>query len=224
MRSRKIESFKWQMIELPNGISTSNGNWYHITSDQIDKYTPDLLKEVSLEKIIKNADAWVKSPDALSLILFFFMIFFSIDPLLSFILSILFYLVWYFNTSVFISLVINPIIRLVTKDGFLYTISAILLIGISMMDKVSSYIPISIEFDALWYGVGLFFMFKVGLLRLFLKFIQIKFKPPKVEMQDRILNMLLIRYGMKFGILTGKLDDMQNRLIEVANYHKTKKK
>lgn len=223
MNSRKVSEFKWQMMELPDGITTSNGNWYHITSRQIEKYTPGLLKRYPIERIVKEADAWVKSADGLSLVIFFILAYLSVIPWLAALISILFFMIWYFNTSAFINLASNPLIKLITTDGFSYSVTAVLLIGIAFTESIASY-GLSVEFDALWYGLILFFLFKVGLLRLVIKFTQSRSSKPKVEMPDRILNMLLIRYGMKEGILTGKINEMQDRLLEVANYHKTRKK
>jgi len=223
MNFRKVSEFKWQMMELPDGITTSNGNWYHITSQQIEKYTPGLLKRYPIERIVKEADAWVKSADGLSLVIFFILAYLSVIPWLAALISILFFMIWYFNTSAFINLASNPLIKLITTDSFSYSVTAVLLIGIAFTESIASY-GLSVEFDALWYGLILFFLFKVGLLRLVIKFTQSRSSKPKVEMPDRILNMLLIRYGMKEGILIGKINEMQDRLLEVANYHKTRKK
>ncbi|GAB5409479.1 MAG: hypothetical protein BalsKO_18440 [Balneolaceae bacterium] len=223
MNSRKVGEFKWQMIELPDGITTSNGNWYHITSEKIERYTPGLLKRYSIERIIKEADAWVKSADGLSLLLFFVLAYLSVTPWLAAVLSIVFFFVWYFNTSAFLNLASSPVVKLITTDGFVYTVTGALLIGIAFTDSLVS-LGLSVEFNALWYGLILFFLFKVGLLRLLIKFVQSRSPKPNVEMPDRILNMLLIRYGMKEGILTGKINEMQDRLLEVANYHKKRKK
>lgn len=223
MNSRKVGEFKWQMMELPDGITTSNGNWYHITSDQIEKYTPGLLKRYPIERIIKEADAWVKSADGLSLVVFFILAYLSVAPWLAALVSLMFFFVWYFNTGAFLNLASSPIIKLITTDGFIYTVTGVLLIGIAFTESIASF-GLSVEFNALWYGLILFFLFKVGLLRLIIKFIQSRSSKPTLEMHDRILNMLLIRYGMKEGILTGRINDMQDRLLEVSNYHKTRKK
>ncbi len=219
MSARKVGEFKWQMMELPDGITTSNGNWYHITSEQIEKYTPGLLKRYPIEKIIKEADAWVKSADGLSLFLYFILVYLSVTPWLAAFISIVFFLIWYFNTSAFLNIASSPLVKLVTMDGFVYTVTGVLLIGIAFSESLTIY-GISVGFNALWFGLGLFFLFKVGLLRLLVKFVQSKSSKPTVEMQDRILNMLLIRYGMKSGILTGRINEMQDRLYDVANYHK----
>ncbi len=223
MSARKVGEFKWQMMELSDGITTSNGNWYHITSEQIEEYTPGLLKKYPLERIIKEADAWVKSADGLSLLLFFLLVYLSVTPWIAALTSILFFLIWYFNTSAFLVLAASPVIKLITTDGFAYVASSVLLMGIAFNELISVY-GIYVDFSALWIGIILFFLFKVGLLRLLIRFIQSKSSKTNIEIQDRILNMLLIRYGMKSGILTGKVSEMQDRLIDIANYHKTRKK
>jgi hypothetical protein len=224
-----MENFKrgrneWQMLELPNGITTSEGSWYHITRDGIERYVPGLLKEFTLEKIIREADAWVKSSDGLALMLYFILVYATVNPLIAMGISLLFYFAWYFNTSVFVNVATTPVAKVLNNDGFVYTVSAIFLIGMTFNDFISD-LGISIDFSAIWYGLGLFFLYKVGLLRMLLNFIRSKFgTESSISKQDRVLNMLLIRYGMKTGNLTGKVQEMEKELIRVANYHKTKKK
>ncbi len=223
MSSRRTDGFKWQMMELSDGITTSNGNWYHINSEQVEAYAPGLLKKTPLEWLIKEADAWVKSADGLSLFLYFLLVYISIDPLIACLVSLGFFLIWFFNTSAFLNLISSPLIKLLTTDGFVYIASAVLLMGFAFNEAISSF-GLDVDFEALWYGLALFFLFKVGLMRLLIRFIQSKTLQPIVEMPDRILNMLIIRYGMRHGILTGNINEMQDKLIEIANYHKTRKK
>lgn len=223
MENFKRGRSKWQMLELSDGITTSNGNWYHITREGIENYLPGLLKNYPLDRIIQEADSWVKSSDGFSLMLFFILAYFSVTPWLAALISLLFYFLWYFNTSLFVNVTATPMAKILNSDGFVYTVSAIFLIGISLSDAISSK-WIDVEFRALWYGLILFFLYKVGLLRLLIQFIRNRFfEKPAVSKQDRILNMLLIRYGMKAGILTGKIKEMENELLRVANYHKQKK-
>ena len=120
------------MLELPNGITTSNGNWYHITSEGIENYVPGLLNNYPLKRIIQEADAWVKSSDGFALMLFFILAFFGVTPLLATAISMGFYFFWYFNTSVFVNVTSTPIAKILNKDGVVYAVSALFLIGISI--------------------------------------------------------------------------------------------
>lgn len=223
MFSRKADSFKWQMMELSDGITTSNGNWYHITTEQIKKYVPGLLTEYPLEDLVRKADDWLKSADGLSLFLYFILVYCSVTSSVAAVISMAFFLFWYFNTSAFVTPVLSPVMKVITNDGVVYMVTAFLLIGISFNDTLQQY-GINVEFQALWYGIALFFLFKVGLLRLLIRFMYSRRQLEGPQMQDRILNMLLIRYGMKTGTLTRGVQQMQDELIKMANYHKTRKK
>ncbi len=224
MMARKTGPGNWQMMEMPDGITTSNGSWYHITSEQIENYVPGLLKKTSLELIIKRADAWVLSADALSLLLYFILAYVSASPVVAFSVSLIFYLLLYFNTSIIVSVSLSKLMLIFANDGFLYGLSAILLIGISLNESVLSVVSLNIDTSAIWYGIALVFAFKVGLLRLLFRYLTSKFLKNRIERQDRILNMLLIRYGMHHGILTKGVNEMQDELIRLRNYHKTRKK
>lgn len=202
------------MVELPDGITTTNGNWYHTTSKYIQAYIPGLLKKQSLEKIIKNADYWVSSANGFALILYLILALMGINAFISGIISIVFFLFWHVNTSAFVTPLLNQIVRFFNFDGFLYVVSAGVLIYLAMQGKQA----------AMWVGLLLFFLFKVGLLAIFLKWISSKKKGVKAERQDRILNMLLVRYGIKEGMYSGNIQNMQDSLFKTINYNKTKKK
>ncbi len=202
------------MVELPDGITTSNGNWYHTTSEAIQQYIPGLLKKYEIEKIIKNADHWVSSSNGLSLILYLVLVLLGADAFISAGIALLFFLFWYYNTSAFVTPVLNAVARLFHFDGFLYVATAASLIYLSMQGNQTP----------MWVGLGLFFLFKVGLLKMFLTWISSKRSAQKAARQDRILNMLLVRYGIKEGLYSGNIQNMQDSLFKTINYHKTRKK
>lgn len=202
------------MVELPDGITTSNGNWYHTTSEAIQQYIPGLLKKHEIGKIIKNADYWVGSSNGLSLILYLVLVLLGADAFLSAGIALFFFLFWYYNTSAFVTPVLNVVARLFHFDGFLYVATAASLIYLSMQGGLT----------ATWVGLGLFFLFKVGLLKMLLTWLSSKRSAQKAARQDRILNMLLLRYGIKEGLYSGNIQSMQDTLFETVNYHKTRKK
>lgn len=212
--SRTASKFEWNMVELPDGITTSNGNWYHTTSEAIQQYIPGLLKKHEIGKIIKNADHWVGSCNGISLILYLVLVLLGVDAFLSAGIALLFFLFWYYNTSAFVTPVLNVAARLFHFDGFLYVATAASLIYLSMQGGLT----------ATWVGLGLFFLFKVGLLKMLLTWISSKRSAQKATRQDRILNMLLLRYGIKEGLYSGNIQSMQDSLFKTVNYHKTRKK
>ncbi|WP_018127870.1 hypothetical protein [Balneola vulgaris] len=210
--TREPSKYEWNMMELQDGITTSSGNWYHTNSKQINNYIPGLLKKFKVEDIIKNADHWVASANGFSLVVYLILALLGVNPYLSGIISLLFFVMWYRNTSAFAYPGLNSLARLLNFDGFIYVISGASLIWLGM----------SGAYVATWIGLVMFFLFKVGLLQLGMKWLDKK--SDKAERQDKILNMLLIRYGMKEGLMSGKIEDMQKSLINTVNYHKTRKK
>ncbi len=202
------------MSEMPSGITTTNGNWYNTTREKINKYVPGLLKTHTLEKIIQQADDWVNSANGLALVLYLALVLLQVDAVISMTLSVLLFLFWHFKGSAFVVPSLAPIVRLLNMDGFMYIISTGILIYLAMEDYLL----------AMWLGIVLFFLFKVGLLQLLLKMMNSKKDKKEPEIQDRVLNMLLIRYGIKEGIMPATVQKMQDDLIETANYHKTRKK
>lgn len=212
------------MMELHDGITTSNGSWYRINTAQIDKYVPELLKKIQLEQIIKQADAWVFSADVLSLFIYFLLVYLAVNPLIACIIALTFYLLFYFNTSAVVNVQLSRLIQIFSNDGLLYGLSAFFLIVISLNKSVLVSLSLNIEMGALWYGIAMVFVCKVGLLRLLLSYLTAKFSKNRVERHDRILNMLLIRYGIYHGILTKEVNEIQDELIRLKNYNKTRKK
>ena len=73
--------------------------------------------------------------------------------------------------------------------------------------------------------VGCFLFIKTGLVSMVLQFLNARFSSKyTTAITDRVLNMVLIRYGYKEGLLTGNLKTMQDEFIRVANYHEIRKK
>lgn len=202
------------MSEMPNGITTSNGNWYNISSEKIEEYIPGLLKIHPLEKIIRQADDWVSSANSLALVIYLGLVLAQIDATIAMTLSVLFFLFWHFRGSAFATPSLGTLLKVLNLDGFMYLASAAIFIYLAWQGQLL----------AMWLGIILFFLFKVGLLQLLIKMINANKESNKPEIQDRILNMLLVRYGIKEGIMPTSVQKMQDDLIEVANYHKIRKK
>ncbi len=214
MSSEDQKKYEWRMLEMPNGISTSNGNWYSISREGIEKYIPGLLDKVELETIIRNADEWHNSANALALIVYLALPFTGLDPVLAFLASLAFFMIWYLNTSAFASVGLSKLIRIINSDGLLYVLSASAFIYFAWQE----------QYTTLWLGVVLFFLYKVGLLNLILKLYASKKEEATPTRADRVLNMMLIRYGMREGMIPEKVRQMQDELLKTANYHKTRKK
>lgn len=201
------------MLEMEIGITTSKGSWYRISREGIEKYVPGLLEIVSLERIIKTADDWIDSANGISLVLYLLLVIFGADPLISAAAAILLYIFWYRNTPAISFLSLSPVIRILNNDGLLYTAAGSCLI----------YLAYSSQFTALWISVVMLFLLKVRLMSLLADKVQSTLSRDQVSRADRLLNMILIRFGMREGKLSGNVQNMQDELLRIANYHRKKK-
>lgn len=200
------------MLELPDGITTSDGNWYHITTIETEKYIPGILKKYRLERIVQDADAWLKFPDIFALLFYTALVLLAVNPLVSAIAALFLYLILYFNTSAIALPAFSPVVRLFHSDGLTYIFLGVFLIYFSFFNVT-----------AMWIGAALVFLLKVGLLRMALKYMASKISSI-TPMADRVLNMLLIRLGMREGLLSSSVEAMEKQLLQQVNQIKKKKK
>lgn len=54
-------------VSTPNGLVSRKGHWYHIREEDLRAYADEVLNHVSVEQLIRYADAWIGSPRTLAL-------------------------------------------------------------------------------------------------------------------------------------------------------------
>lgn len=54
-------------VSTPHGLFTTNGHWYHIPESEARAYAGAVLDHVSLDTLVRWADAWVESPRTVAL-------------------------------------------------------------------------------------------------------------------------------------------------------------
>ena len=214
---------RWELVELPGGFRTSFGNWYTMTTEGIERYVPGLLRRFPLEHLVRVADDWLRSREQLPVLVFMILIFSPLPELLSLVLGLSFYVFWRTQLSAFIYPWAHPAIRWICEDALLYGAFIGGLAYDSMAPEGWGHLGLSSqEIIAL---VGSFLLIKTGLVAMAFHFLHTRFsKEDTTAITDRILNMVLIRYWYKEGLLTGNLKAMQDEFIRIANYHKTRKK
>jgi hypothetical protein len=214
---------RWELVELPGGFRTSFGNWYTMTREGLESYVPGLLKRYSLEHLVRVADDWLRSREQFPVLVFMLLVYSPLPELLSLVLGLSFYVFWRTQLSALIYPWAHPAIQWICEDALLY---GVFIVGLAY-DSVA---PVgwgqlglsSLEITTL---VGSFLIIKTGLAAMAFHFLHTRFsKKDTTAISDRILNMVLIRYGYKEGLLTGNLKVMQDEFIRLANYHKTRKK
>tara|TARA_B100000575_G_C23141188_1_gene664161 strand:- start:2221 stop:2898 length:678 start_codon:yes stop_codon:yes gene_type:complete len=221
--SNKRNKSEWELVELPGGFRTSFGYWYTMTTEGIESYVPGLLKLYPVEHLVRIADDWLRSREQLPALVFMLLVYSPLSISITLVLGSAFYLLWRAQLSAFIYPWGHPGIRWICENTLLY----IAFIGGLSYDSVAleGWVQLGLSSLEITTLIGSFLLIKTGLISMVLHLLNVRFSSEySTAITDRVLNMVLIRYGYKEGLLTGNLKTMQDKFIRVANYHQTRKK
>ncbi|NGP77116.1 hypothetical protein G3570_10760 [Balneolaceae bacterium YR4-1] len=197
-------------METKMGIVTRSGEWFHITSDLIEEYVPGLLDEVSLHDLIKEARAWVRSSDSLSLTLLLGMILY-LNPWVAAIATLAFHWLWYNYKSALANRWLGKVFSIMNGDGYQMIIALVVL---SLLGMWGQYLALGI-------GITFFFILRLSLLnKLWEKLTSNK----EVTLNDRMLKMLIVRYAMSENLAPQEVQNMEEELADAAMKIKNKRK
>lgn len=209
---RNIGSTSSDFVETPAGIFTRNGNWYYITSDQIDIIAPGLLDVVNIDTMVNNAETWVKSTDAVSLLVFVGLI--QILPIsIATILSLLFLMIWHLSKSAMVSTWLTTMLKIITNDALVLVASVVSI----------SYLGIISEYHGVLIGLLFFMIFRFGWARkLFDSFYSSYHQG--ITLNDRVMKMLIINTAMASHLSVPGLQQMEQGILNLMIRHKKKPK
>lgn len=197
-------------IETQLGIVTRTGEWFHTTSGQIQKFVPGLLEVVPLEALIKDARAWVRSANSLALTLLMGMLFW-INPWLAAVSAVAFHWLWYNYKSALVNRWMGNLLAGMNTDGYQFIIA---LIALSLFGMWGQYIALGV-------GAVLFFVFRLGLLdKLWNKLTA----DSSLTLNDRVLKMVILKYAMAENLSPRSVQQMEDKIVQMAANRKSKKK
>ncbi len=189
-------------IETPRGIFTSAGNWFHITSEALEKYAPGLLKIHSLEKLIKQSEIWIRSADNIGIVLFMLLLYFSgLYPAL--LIALFFVPVWHINKSSVISIPLTRLLWLIDKE--------IVVVIVSML--VLSWMGITGEYTSVFLGILVFCVLKFGWFRFLVEWLYGKLIQGTLLLNDRVLKMIILKHAIREDIPVREVDAMEKEIL-----------
>lgn len=197
-------------METRLGIVTRSGEWFHTTSGHIRQFVPGLLKKVPLDVLIKDARAWVRSADSLSLTLLLGMLFY-INPWLAALATVAFHWLWYNYKSAIANRWFGTLFSLMNTDGYQLVIALVVL---SLFGMWGNYL-------ALGMGIAFFFVFRLGLLNKLWNKLTVK---RSLTLNDRMLKMLIVKYAMYEDVAPKTVQDMEEQFKQAALHIKNKRK
>ena len=203
------------VLETPFGILAHGGHWFFISRDQIENYTPGLLNIHPLEKLLRHANRWIQSSATISILTYIILSLISLEPYISFGVAIVAFFMWSSLKTGFITAASSYLMDILGSSAFIYLFTGIFLSWFGMQGMHLEVIL----------GLILFFMVNFPLLKALRDRINLKLKGTSyISEEDRVLNMILIRFAMAEGILTREVKELEEQLFELIHYNRKKKK
>jgi hypothetical protein len=196
-------SYKQNVLESKVATVTSGGHWFNVTRKVVDDFVPGLLKKQDYEKLVLTAVTWIESAESLALILYFVLVFFTPYWFAAGV-ALGFYFFWFYLKSAFVTITMTPVLKFLNHDALQIGVAAI---ALSMLGIEGNY-------AGLLFGIIYFFLFKVGLMRLLLDRIEVKREREGLQLNDRVLKMVLIRYSIYEDVTPPEVTDMEEYLKE----------
>lgn len=191
-------------LETQLGIVTRTGDWFHTTSKHIEQFVPGLLEERSLDHLVEEAVAWVRSADSLALTILLVLLIY-IHPVFAAVIAITFHFFWYRLKSGFVTIYMGKLLKMMNKDGYLLITSLVI---ISLLGMNGQYLAAGV-------GLVFFFLMKLGLLKRLWDKID-KEEADKLSLNDRVFKMVLIKYAMHYNTAPSEVEGMEKKFKELA--------
>jgi hypothetical protein len=187
-------------VEVPGGILTASGIFYHIDSKGIEKLIPGLLSKVDLGDLLKEADAKATSPYFLAYIGFLVGLFFSIWIALG--ALVICFLLGRLAVSVMTGPSKGRFHIILSNESAIMLITGLILIYFGYYEHLLE----------LGFGLGIFILLRVVLI-----LDKGRKKNSIPNKNDRILHFVLQRYAMIEGLKSPLIDEMQEQILHY--YH-----
>lgn len=190
-----------EYIETPAGIFTTGGNWFRTNEKMLKSYAGKLLEIHPLATLIKKSESWIRSTDTIGIVLAMLLLF-LLDLWAAVIFTLLLAFLWHHYRPAMISIPLTKIISNIDHDFMVVLIALIPL----------SYFGMEGFYEKLMAGLIFFIIFKFGWFRN----LSDKFAAGtnRIHVNDRILNMVLIRYAIKEDILPPSIEQMERDIVK----------
>ncbi len=198
-------------VELPEGILTADGVWYHTKEEDLRSFAPEVIEHYGISVLLGRSDSWVKLPTTTTLF-----------ALLLFLLVVPPWLAAVYALAVF--LLLSLMSPFVVFFGLIPTVSRLnhpIAQGLVYI-AVLSYLAASTQMAALAVGLIGFVILRLQFLARMISPLSVRFykSMSPLSAPDLILRNVLIRASLKHGYDAGGLAKMQERMLDIMNYRK----
>lgn len=193
-------------VEVPGGLMTVNGSFYHTDSQGIEQLIPGLLEKYSLTDLLKEADGWIWAHFYLGYYALLFGVVQSawLGPVLMIVVGIAIYLLRPALTGTSI----GRVIVFLANDPVCYFVTVVALVWLGFYMLLTQ----------MWIGLAGFLI-----LRMWLVVAKGGLKNDFPSRNDRILYFVLQKKALETGLQSLEIEEIQNNLIYYHNYGKKRK-
>lgn len=203
-RKRLRDDESW--VELPTGIFTTDGIWFHTSEEALNEFAGEVVQQLGVGKLLSQAGSWLKSADAaavLSLAAFLILM----PPLPAVLITLAIFVGWeaFSATMVFVPVVrLFSVLSTAAFQGVLYVLCM-------------SWLASGDQFTAAGVGLTGFVLFRWGVVRkLFAPMAKrLSGSLQSVPKPDRILRSLIIRYAISMRVTLSSTESFEQRIIEI---------
>jgi len=201
-------------VELPTGIFTVDGTWYHTTLSDLEAFSPAVYAKVGASGLFEKASDWARLPATLAV--WALPLFLGLMPWWgALVFDIALFVFASFTLPSLVIYGVIPFVRLLNHpfaQGFFYV-------------AVLSYFAAQGAYPAVWTGMALFITMRWQLLN---RFVEARPSSDQTGLStlgtsDRILRNVIVSASIKYGASQPEVERMEKRMIEIATRHKRKK-
>jgi hypothetical protein len=192
-------------VSTPHGLFTAAGRWYHLPEEEAREYAGEVLEHVSLETLVRWADAWLDSPRTVTL--------WALPPLLWALPA-----GWALGTALALYVgwaLVSPALPAVSAARAATGLRGAVLQG-GYYVLVLSILAARQQYGAVGAGLGAFVLFRWGvvdwLARALLDGLRARLYP--LPIPDQVLRGLIVRAALKYRVSVPQVDALTADILQ----------
>jgi len=194
-------------VELPTGIFTAAGTWFHVTSDDLAAYAGPLLDRMSVGALLAAAETVLRSPQTLATWLLLGLLLAG-SPAQAALVALLAYSGW---SIVGPGLVLPGLVPLMRVLEVVWLQGAAYVAGLSLLGMAGNLVAT---------GVGLagFVLLRWGLVSRLVEPLvgRLRSRLYALPLEDQALRAVIVRYSLRERVPLPQIDAMESRMLDIG--------
>ena len=208
MSARNPVAEEGEFVELPTGIFTADGIWFHTSESYLREFAGPIIDRIGIATLLSQAGSWMRSADTAGSFCLVILLLIT-SPAMAALASVVLYLMW---NALVPALVFPSFIR------FFSLLSAAWIHGLIYV-LILSWLGAGGMISSVIVGLIGFVLLRWGIVRNLIDRIPaMKNKSGRMlPIADRILRSLMVRYAISFRITLPSTEEFERRILEIWN-------